>query len=115
MKEIVPNKELVSYCGLYCGACKKYLNEKCPGCHENSKASWCKIRVCCMQSGYLSCADCKEFTNPADCKKFNNFMSKLFSLIFKSDRAGCIEQIRNIGIEGHAIKMAELKLPSIKK
>jgi len=115
MKEIKANKELVALCGLYCGACKKYLNEKCPGCHENSKASWCKIRTCCLENNYLSCADCKEFTNPNDCKKFNNFMAKLFSLIFKSDRAGCIEQIGKIGIEGHAKKMAELKIPSLKK
>ena len=115
MKKIVANKELVAFCGLYCGACKKYLSEKCPGCHENSKASWCKIRTCCLENGYLSCADCKEFPNPNDCKMFNNFMAKLFSLIFKSDRAACIEQIRKIGIEGHAKKMAELKLQSIKK
>ncbi len=31
MKEIVSDPKLVAYCGLYCGACKRYLQEKCPG------------------------------------------------------------------------------------
>ncbi len=30
MKEIVQNTDLIAYCGLYCGACKSYLMEKCP-------------------------------------------------------------------------------------
>ncbi len=115
MKEIVNNSELVAFCGLYCGACSKYLNNKCPGCHENSKASWCKIRKCCMDNDYSTCADCKEFSNPNDCKKFNNFISKIFGFIFKSDRAACINQIKEIGIEGHADKMTELRLQSIKR
>jgi hypothetical protein len=115
MKEVVANKELVAYCGLYCGACKKYLAGSCPGCHENSKASWCKIRSCNMEHGYGSCADCKEFANPADCKKFNNFISKIFALIFKSDRAACIAQIKATGMEEFARYMAENKLQSIRK
>ncbi|MFC2010038.1 DUF3795 domain-containing protein [Chloroflexota bacterium] len=115
MKEIVSNPDLVAYCGLYCGACGSYLKEKCPGCHENEKAKWCKIRVCCAENEYLSCADCKEFENPRDCSKFSNFIAKLFGLIFRSDRAACIQQIKKLGIQEHADKMTELKQQSIKR
>jgi hypothetical protein len=115
MKEIVPNPKMVAFCGLYCGACKRYLSEKCPGCHDNAKASWCKIRSCCLEHGYSSCAECKEFNNPNDCKKFNNFISKIFGFLFKSDRAACIDQIKNVGYTAYAEKMSERKLQSIKK
>jgi hypothetical protein len=37
MKDIVSNQELVAYCGLYCGACRAYRMDKCPGCHDNEK------------------------------------------------------------------------------
>ena len=37
MKEIKENVGLVAYCGLYCGACKAYLKEKCSGCLNNEK------------------------------------------------------------------------------
>ena len=115
MKEIVSNQNLIAYCGLYCGSCNKYLNDKCPGCHENTKASWCGIRSCNIEHGYQSCADCKEFANPKDCKKFNNFMSKIFAMIFRSDRAACIAKIKEVGYEEFAMHMASNKLQSIKK
>ena len=115
MKEVQSNPDLVAYCGLYCGACRSYLREKCPGCHENEKAGWCKIRVCCIDNQYLSCADCKDYDNPQDCKQFGNFMAKLFSLIFRSNRPACIHQIKELGIQGHADNMAETKRQSIKR
>ena len=115
MKEIVSNPELVAYCGLYCGACKKYLKEKCPGCHDNKKAGWCKVRICCIDSQYASCADCRQFDDPKDCKTFNNTISRIFALVFRSNRAACIAQIRELGIQGHADNMAENRRQSIKR
>lgn len=115
MKDIVADPSLVAYCGLYCGACKRYLNGKCPGCHENQKATWCKLRSCCMENGYASCADCKEFEDPMACRKFNNFMSKIFGFIFRSDRNACIRQIREVGVQGHADLMSALGAQSIKR
>ena len=106
MKEIVVNKDLVAFCGLYCGACRAYLREKCPGCHENAKAGWCKLRACCMDQGFLSCAECKEVSSPNECKKFNNMISKIFAVVFRSNRAACIDQIKAVGLEEHARKMA---------
>jgi hypothetical protein len=115
MKPIVADKSLIAFCGLYCGACKKYLAGSCPGCHENEKATWCKVRYCSIEHGYASCADCTEFSNPMDCKKFNNFFSKLFALVFKSDRAACISKIKVSGYDGYAAFMASNNLQSMKK
>ena len=115
MKPIIADKSLIAYCGLYCGSCKKYLSGSCQGCHENEKASWCKVRSCCIEHVYVSCADCKEFSNPMDCKKFNNFFSKIFAMLFKSDRAACIAKIRESGYAGFAEFMASNNLQTIRR
>ena len=115
MAEITIDKNLVSYCGLYCGACSKYLKEKCPGCHDNEKATWCKIRTCCMDNKYDSCAACEEFSDVNNCKKFNNFFAKVIGFIYRSDRKAGIDFIDEKGIEEFAKYMAENKLVTIKK
>jgi hypothetical protein len=115
MEEIVSDSELVAYCGLYCAACGRYLKGNCRGCYENEKATWCKVRSCCINHHYSTCAECKEFSDPRDCKMFNNFMSKIFAFAFRSDRAACIGQIKEMGIQGHAKKMSELRLQSLKR
>ena len=112
-QEIKVDKELIAYCGLYCGACGKYMNDKCPGCRQNEKAKWCKIRTCCVDNCYHTCAECKM--NPHECKKFNNFFSKLFALIFKSDREACLRRINEIGEDDYAREMEEKKIMTIKK
>lgn len=115
MNEITSNPDLVAYCGLYCGTCRSYRKGKCPGCHENEKAKWCKIRTCCAENSFATCADCTEFPDPNDCKKFNNLLARLFGLVFRSDRRACVYKIRELGIEGYAEFMAENKLQSIKR
>jgi len=116
MREVTKDVNLIAYCGLYCGACGAYLKERCQGCFENTKAaSWCKIRVCCAEHNYKSCAECVEFADVNECKKFNNFISKIFGLIFRSDRKACIAQIKEKGREGHAEIMAKAKRQSIKR
>ena len=114
MENIIKNdKELIAYCGLYCGACGKYINGKCPGCRENEKAKWCKIRTCNMQRGQHTCAECKD--NIKECKEFNNFFSKLFGFIFRSDRMRCINLINEIGEDAYAKEMSEKKIMTLKK
>jgi hypothetical protein len=115
MKQIATDPKLVAYCGLYCGACRAYLKGRCPGCHDNVKASWCKIRSCCQTNQYASCADCKQYSEPNNCRKFNNFIAKIFALIFRSDRPACIRQIKQLGITGHAENMAAAQRQSIKR
>jgi hypothetical protein len=114
MKEVTVDKNLIAYCGLYCGACRSYLTGKCPGCKDNVKASWCKIRQCCTENDLSSCADCKSIP-VMECKKYNNFISKIFGVVFNSDRSACISRIREIGYDGFAIEMADNKRPSMKR
>ncbi len=93
-------------CGLVCAACRKYTAGKCPGCRDNVKAAWCDVRRCVIDHGWRSCADCTEMPS-GECRKFDNFMGKLFGLIFRSDRRGCIERIREVGYEAY---LSEMKL-----
>jgi hypothetical protein len=114
MKEIISDKTLVSKCGLYCGSCSKYLKDKCPGCDGYEKATWCKVRTCCMEHGYASCADCNEFENAMECKKFNSFFSRMIGFILRSDREAGIKMIKEKGYEGFAAYMAENRLVTIR-
>lgn len=114
-KEIKVDENLVAYCGLYCGACYKYLKGKCPGCKENEKATWCKIRTCNIENDLKSCAACKEFDDLHDCKKYNNAVSRVFEFFFRSNRYACIDMINKDGYEEFAKYMAENQLVSIKK
>jgi len=115
MKPIVADPDLVACCGLYCGACRSYLVGRCPGCRANDRARWCKVRTCCIGHGCSTCAACAEFADPMVCGKFNNFISKVFAFVFRSDRAACIEQIRRVGLQGHAEDMAAKRRQSIKR
>lgn len=40
-----------------------------------------------------------------ECRKFNSFVGKVFCVIFRSDRRGCIERIREVGPEAFAAEM----------
>lgn len=94
----------IAACGLFCGACRKYLAGKCPGCRRYEKATWCGVRTCCIGHGWQSCADC-TLMPLAECPKLNNFMGKLFGLLFRSDRLGCIERIREVGYDAYVAEM----------
>lgn len=109
------NKNLVSYCGLYCATCSKYKKGKCPGCARNEKASWCKIRQCCIEKNIKSCAECDEFNDVKECKKFDNFVSKMFEFVFKSDRRAGIQMIKESGYDEFAKYMDKNNLVSMKK
>ena len=115
MKPIAADVGLVAYCGLYCGACGAYRRGRCPGCHDNQKATWCKVRTCCIENGYASCAECRTAADPRDCKKFNNLISKFFGLIFRSDRCACIVQIQEKGLQAYAELMAARQTHSIRR
>lgn len=114
-ENVIADATLVAACGLYCGACRKYLAGKCPGCRRNEKASWCAVRACNQQAGQITCAQCSRYTDPMQCGKFNNVFSKFFALVFRSDRAACIAQIRAQGLDGHAQIMAEKKAQTLRR
>lgn len=113
-KELIADKDLIAFCGLYCGACPSYLKGKCPGCKDNIKASWCKIRQCCNENNLQSCADCKS-VELMECRKFNNFMSKAIGFILNSDRKACIDRIKEVGYSDFAIEMTDYKRVSIRR
>lgn len=115
MSEIKNDKNLIAYCGLYCGACKKFIKSKCPGCRKNEKATWCKIRKCCQDNNYFTCSDCKIVSEVKECNKFNNFVSKIFAFIFRSDRPACVKKIKEVGPDKYAEEMTKKKTQSIKK
>ncbi len=113
MKPIVADTDLIAFCGLYCGACKRLRRDKCPGCAGNEKASWCAVRTCCLEHGYRSCADCSEMDDIADCAKLNGFMAKVFGFVFRSDRNACLSRISEGGYEAFAEHMAEHGIQTI--
>jgi hypothetical protein len=106
MNPTAPNPEAIACCGLYCGACKKYRAGTCPGCAGNDKASWCKIRSCCQGRSIASCADCGEHPVVTDCATFDNLMARFFGLVFRSNRPGSIQLIKDEGYEAYAQRMA---------
>ncbi|MBI2497762.1 MAG: DUF3795 domain-containing protein [Opitutae bacterium] len=106
MNTVTTSPDLVAYCGLYCGACRAYLTGRCSGCRENKKARWCRVRACCLRAGYTTCADCTTHVDVRQCGIHNNFISRLFGLVFRSNRAACIDRIDRIGREAFACEMA---------
>ena len=114
MNEIKTDKDLIAYCGLYCGACPRYLKGKCSGCRENAKLSWCKIRTCNAEHGSHSCAEC-GLMKFEDCKLNHNAMSKFFAVVFGSDRDACVARIKEVGPEVFAGEMAALGCHTIKR
>lgn len=114
MIELAINESLVSYCGLYCGACKRYNSGGCPGCAKNEKATWCKTRTCNIEKGYRSCADC-SLSNLRECGKLHNFISKAFGMVFNTDRIAGLTLIREQGYGAFAQQMASAKQMSVKR
>lgn len=94
----------IAACGLFCGTCRKFAKGSCPGCHPNERASWCKVRACCIGHGWQSCAECTLMLLES-CGKFNNFIARIFGFVFRSDRRGCVERIREVGCEAFAAEM----------
>ncbi len=100
------DERLVACCGLYCGGCGRLLAGKCPGCADTAKADWCKVRACCREHNYETCAQCATHDDAGKCGKLVNFISGIFSLVFKSDRPAAIRYIKANGIEAYAALMS---------
>ncbi len=86
----------VAMCGLFCGNCGKFQKGCCQGCLVEAGFSRCGIRACVLEKGYLTCAECDELEG---CKTLNNFISRLFKLIFRNDRNANLRLIRDEGME----------------
>ena len=93
------NDFVLACCGLVCSQCGAYRRNKCQGCHsEKPMHTGCKVKPCVLERGYTTCAECADFGDLKACKKLNNFISKIFACIFRSDRIGNLNRIREIGL-----------------
>ena len=62
------SKELMGCCGAYCQPCKMFAQQLCKGCkvgydtgeRDINKAK-CKMKICCVKRGLVSCADCEDY------------------------------------------------------
>ena len=91
---------IIAHCGLVCTRCGMFLKGRCQGCHsERPMNRNCKMKECSLSRGYSTCAECTDFKVLKDCKKLNNIVSKFFEFIFRTDRFGNLETIREIGLE----------------
>ena len=72
--------EEIGCCGAYCRTCKVMGANLCQGCklgyadgtRDILKAK-CKMKVCCISKGYVSCADCDELES---CEIMRSFFVK---------------------------------------
>lgn len=108
------NPELVAACGLYCGACRKYQKNQCPGCAKNEKATWCKVRMCNERNGEQTCAHCTR-SDPAVCKDAHNFISNFMGFIFRTDKNAALVHIKTHGLASYAEEMANKNSMAPKK
>ena len=58
-----------------------------------------------MEKGFHTCAECDKDVN--ECSFYNNFMSKVFAFIFRSDRPACIRYIQEHGEQAFAEEMTK--------
>ncbi len=92
--------KMVAYCGLVCSDCGAFKKLKCHGCHSDKPMYRnCRVKKCAVDNNYSTCAECTEFEDLRGCRKLNNFVSKLMGLIFRTDRIGNLNRIREIGLE----------------
>ena len=101
-KEINKDENLIGHCGLYCGECPSFKSGKCDGCRGNSAKSavvykQCKVKPCCADNEFFTCADCTIYPSTKDCKKYNPLLLKIASWIESSDRSKAIEMIKAKG------------------
>ena len=94
MKEQEISLGVIACCGLYCSNCRKFKQAKCPGCLKYEKATWCRIRSCCMEKNIADCSQCEDFIFPKDCEKYTNFISRTIEFFTSTDKSLCIDYLR---------------------
>ncbi len=96
------NTSLISYCGFYCGACKKFTDKECEGCKGESALcavgyEACKVRPCCIENGFNTCADCTKYESVKDCKIYNPILIRFGQFITRTNRRKGVEMIKEKG------------------
>jgi hypothetical protein len=106
------NEQFIAYCGLYCKACPSFTSGKCDGCRSNSAKSavvykQCRVKPCCVENGFYTCADCTISASVKDCKKYNPLLLRIASWVESSDRSRAIEMIQTKGRTVFAVYMED--------
>ncbi len=68
----------IGCCGAYCKTCREY-RKTCKGCKagyaeglRDLKKAKCKIKICCINKGQASCADCAGYDGCPTVRAFHN-------------------------------------------
>lgn len=59
----------------------------------------CKVKKCCIDRQFSTCAECNEFANLRECRNLHNLISRIFGFIFRTNRIGNLNRIRELGID----------------
>ncbi len=84
------DKEMIAYCGAYCGDCEWRQKIGCKGCKANAgKMFWgeCDKATCCISKGYSHCGECDELP----CKT----LTELFCDPEHGDNGERLENLKN--------------------
>lgn len=94
------NGFVLAHCGLVCSSCGMFTKGRCQGCHsEKPMMRNCKVKTCCIDHQLSTCAECGEFANLKQCRKLHNLISKIFGFIFRTNRIGNLNRIREVGLD----------------
>ena len=91
------NQDLIAPCGLYCGECEAFQDERCGGCISRKGLCLkytriCKIYSCCIdEKGIRFCGECEDFP----CEKFANFF---VTPVWYSEVVSNLKTIKNEGV-----------------
>lgn len=84
------DKNLIAYCGTYCGICEWREKTGCKGCKANAgDMFWgeCDKAKCCIRKGYAHCGECGELP----CAK----LKELFEDPVHGDRGARLRNLQN--------------------
>ncbi len=91
---------MVARCGLVCSNCGAMRSGRCQGCHSDRPMfKCCPVKACAVERQCDTCADCREYYDLRHCRKLNSLVSRIFGFIFRSDRIGNLNRIREVGLE----------------
>ena len=99
MSATIP-ETIIARCGLVCSNCGAFRGGKCGGCHcDKPMFGCCPVRACAVEKACTTCGDCAAFTDLKACRKLNSFIARFFALIFRTNRIGNLDRIREIGLD----------------
>ena len=113
MKTIAPDNKNIAACGLYCGACRKFLAEKCSDVNQIKKQLGVKSAHVAKKTSLILVLNAPH--DVRECKLFSNWISKVFAFLFNSDRSACISYIKEQGEQAFAEEMTKRKCQTIRR